>query len=102
MSPLQNRPIGKLSGGQLQRTLFARAIVSTPPVLVLDEPLSYLDKHFEQHLYRIIADMAPSTTIVLVSHEMSQIAGMANRHVIVDHTLHECVAEHHWTHSDCE
>lgn len=102
MSALQHRPIGNLSGGQLQRALFARAIVSAPPVLVLDEPLSYLDKHFEQHLYRIIADMASSTTIVLVSHEMSQIAGMANRHIIVDHTLHECVAEHHWMRSECE
>lgn len=102
MSALQHRPIGNLSGGQLQRALFARAIVSAPPVLVLDEPLSYLDKHFEQHLYRIIADMAPTTTIVLVSHEMSQIAGMANRHIIVDQTLHECIAEHHWLRSDCE
>ncbi len=94
-------PIGKLSGGQLQRTLFGRAIVSEPPVLVLDEPLSYLDKHFEAHLYRIIAELSHRTTILLVSHEMSEIAGMANRHIIVDHTLRECTAAHHYIKQEC-
>ena len=102
MAPMASRPIGRLSGGQLQRTLFGRAIVSRPPVLVLDEPLSYLDKHFEEHLYRILSDIAPEATILLVSHEMSQIAGMANRHVIVDHTLHECGAAHHYIKPECE
>lgn len=102
MENLADRPIGRLSGGQLQRALFARAIVSRPPVLVLDEPLSYLDKHFEEHLYRIITDIAPRTTILLVSHEMSQIAAMANRHIIVDHTLHECTAAHHYVQPECE
>lgn len=96
-----SRPIGKLSGGQLQRTLFARAIVSKPSVLVLDEPLSYLDKRFEAHLYRIIADIAKHTTILLVSHEMSEIAGMANRHIIVDGSLRECTAAHHYIHQEC-
>lgn len=101
LEDLADRPIGKLSGGQLQRALFGRAIVSRPPVLILDEPLSYIDKHFESHLYRIIADLAGSTTIMLVSHEMSEIAGMANRHVIVDRTLHECTAAHHYVRGEC-
>lgn len=102
MSAYERQPIGKLSGGQLQRALFGRAIVSRPGILVLDEPLSYIDKHFEKHLYRIIADMAPHSTILLVSHEMSQISAMANRHVIVDHTLHECTAAHHYLKPECE
>lgn len=101
LSDYADRPIGKLSGGQLQRTLFGRAIVSEPPVLVLDEPLSYLDKHFEAHLYKIISNLAPYTTILLVSHEMSEIAGMANRHIIVDHTLRECTAAHHYIKQEC-
>ena len=102
LTDLSDRPIGKLSGGQLQRALFGRAIVSSPPVLVLDEPLSYLDKHFEAHLYSIIARLSHNTTILLVSHEMSQIAGMANRHIMVDHTLHECTAAHHYVKPECE
>lgn len=94
-------PIGNLSGGQLQRALLGRAIISHPEILVLDEPLSYLDKHFEDHIYRIIADLAPKTTIILVSHEMSVISTMANRHLIVDRTLHECSAHRHFVPTDC-
>lgn len=91
-----DRSIGELSGGQLQRALLARALASDPQVLVLDEPLSYVDKRFEQQIYAIIEELSRHTTIVLVSHEMSTISGMANRHLIVDHTVHMCHALHHY------
>ena len=94
-------PIGELSGGQLQRALLGRALICDPSILVLDEPLSYLDKHFEEHIYRILREVAPHTTVILVSHEMSIIATMATRHLIVDHTLHECTARHHYVPSEC-
>jgi len=94
-------PIGNLSGGQLQRTLLGRALISRPNILVLDEPLSYIDKHFEDKIYNIIADIAPHATIILVSHEMSVISTMANRHIIVDHSLHECTAHRHFVPTDC-
>lgn len=102
MADKRNNPIGTLSGGQLQRTLLGRAMISRPGVLVLDEPLSYIDKAFERHLYGIIEQLARQSTIILVSHEMSVIAEMANRHIIVDKTLHECHAAHHYTQSECE
>lgn len=85
-----DRQIGALSGGQLQRTLLARALVSKPELLVLDEPLSYVDKTFEQQIYDIMADLARSTTIVLVSHEMTVLGRMANRHITVDRGVSEC------------
>lgn len=93
--------IGNLSGGQLQRALLGRALISNPEILVLDEPLSYLDKRFEDHIYKILADVAPHTTIILVSHEMSVISTMASRHLIVDRTLHECAASRHYVPTDC-
>lgn len=96
------RPIGDLSGGQLQRTLLGRALISDPEVVVLDEPLSYLDKHFEHRIYEIIAGLAPRHTIILVSHEMSTIAEMANRHWVIDHSLHECTAAHHFARVTCD
>lgn len=101
MEDYSGRPIGRLSGGQLQRTLLARAIISQPRVLVLDEPLSYLDKRFEHHFYDILESIARSTTIVLVSHEMTGIARMANRHFIVDCTLSQCSTHHHYVEDDC-
>lgn len=97
-----DRPIGELSGGQLQRALLGRAIISGPNLLVLDEPLSYIDKRFEQRLYDIIAEVARTATVLLVSHEMSTISAMANRHLIIDRTLHECTAPHHYVRTECD
>ncbi|WP_297063597.1 metal ABC transporter ATP-binding protein [uncultured Duncaniella sp.] len=94
--------IGNLSGGQLQRALLGRAIISRPKLLVLDEPLSYVDKRFEHYIYDLVAELAKTTTLLLVSHEMSTIAGMANRHLIIDHTLTECHSAHHHVHYDCD
>lgn len=102
MEEHRDRPIGILSGGQLQRALLGRAMISKPNLLVLDEPLSYLDKNFEARFYEIIDDIRMNTTIVLVSHEMTAIAEMATRHLIVDRTLHECHAHHHYIKSECE
>ena len=70
-------------------------------ILVLDEPLSYLDKTFEKRLYKIVAEIAKDTTILLVSHEMSEIGIMANRHIIIDNKLEECTALHHYVTREC-
>ena len=50
---LEHRAIGQLSGGQLQRALLGRAIISDPSVLILDEPSTYIDKRFEARLYEL-------------------------------------------------
>lgn len=97
-----DKSIGVLSGGQLQRALMGRALISSPELLVLDEPLSYVDKQFEHRIYSLVEELARHTTILLVSHEMSTISGMANRHLIIDHTLTECHSHHHRIHCDCD
>ena len=97
-----SNPIGALSGGQLQRVLLGRALVSGPAVLILDEPLSYLDSYFEERLYEILAGLREHTTIILVSHQMSRIESMASRHIIVDHNIHECHGTHHFVPCDCD
>lgn len=102
MTEHQHQPIGVLSGGQLQRALLGRAIISKPDILVLDEPLSYIDKRFEARFYDIISELKKTSTVVLVSHEMTMLAEMSNRHFIVDHSLHECTAHHHYVRSECQ
>lgn len=97
-----SKSIGQLSGGQLQRALLARALVSKPEVLILDEPLSYLDKKMEAQVYDIVGKLKGKTTILLVSHEMSTIAALATRHLIVDHSITECQSAHHAVHFDCD
>ncbi len=102
LSEFENFSLSQLSGGQMQRTLLARALVSNPDILILDEPLSYLDKHFEQRVYTILETLQGKCTIVLVSHEVSTIAAMATRHIIVNRTLHFCHSGTHFVHYDCD
>ena len=62
---LEQRAIGQLSGGQLQRALLGRAIVSCPQLIILDEPNTYIDKRFEAKLYSVngTLDYHPDTEI---------------------------------------
>ncbi len=96
LSAYSARTIGTLSGGQMQRALLGRAIISNPELLVLDEPLSYVDKQFASSLVDIIDGFASSATVILVSHEMNEIVSRATRHIIVDCEVHECAASHHY------
>ncbi|MGM9802903.1 MAG: metal ABC transporter ATP-binding protein [Muribaculaceae bacterium] len=102
LEDVRNCSIGQISGGQLQRALLGRAIISPRQVLVLDEPLSYIDKQFEPRLYQIIDEIAKNTTVILVSHEMNTISQMANKHIIVQGTVHQCHAAHHYVPTQCQ
>ena len=94
IADLRQRVIGALSGGQLQRALLGRAIISHPSVVVLDEPLSYIDRNFEQ--------ISKTATVIVVSHEMTVISELANRHWLIDHSLQECHASHHFLRTECD
>ncbi len=88
IAPLRDKSIGSLSGGQLQRTLFGRALISQPTLLLLDEPTSYLDRPFSQRLVEILRELSlQGTTIVVVSHETELFAPLANRTIYIDHSL---------------
>jgi len=79
-----SRAIGELSGGQFQRALLARAIVSSPKLLVLDEPNTYIDKHFEAQLYSLLERINSETAILLVSHNSDAVQHLAKQHLRVD------------------
>lgn len=89
LAELRDRPIGQLSGGQLQRTLLGRALVSDPEILILDEPSSYVDKAFETRMYDLLGEVAEKATVLLVSHELSRVTEIANRVVRINKTLEE-------------
>ena len=79
LSQLENQPIGKLSGGQLQRALFARAIISSPEILILDEPDVYMDQSFKSQLIAILQEMNEQTTVLLVSHHPESFSSLIKR-----------------------
>jgi zinc transport system ATP-binding protein len=88
ISELANRPIGELSGGQLQRVLLGRSIVSRPDVLILDEPNSYVDKRFESHFYELLEKINKESAIILVSHDIGTVLAMVKNIACVNETLH--------------
>lgn len=85
---LLNRPIGNLSGGQLQRTLLGRAIVDSPDLLILDEPSSYVDKRFETDFYKILEEINKQTAIILVSHDVGTVISLVKNIACVNQGLH--------------
>lgn len=85
---LATRAIGELSGGQLQRVLLGRSIVSRPQVLILDEPNSYVDKRFESRFYQLLEEINKESAIILVSHDIGTVLAMVKNIACVNETLH--------------
>lgn len=81
---LLHRPIGELSGGELQRTLLARAVISQPQLLVLDEPFSYIDEAYACCIRKLLSRLAQGCAIVMVTHHPDMVADMATRILKMD------------------
>lgn len=88
ISGLHNRPIGELSGGELQRTMLGRAIISSPRLLILDEPNTYVDNRFEQELYKLLVELNKKMAILLVSHDVGMISPYIKSIACVNGNLH--------------
>lgn len=87
---LENRPVGMLSGGQQQRTFFARAVISNPDLLILDEPNTYVDQTFEHRLYELLEEISRHSTVLLVSHNLAEVAQYAKDYIFVSHCIEVC------------
>jgi zinc transport system ATP-binding protein len=88
MESLGSRPVGELSGGEFQRTLLARAIISSPKLLVLDEPDTHVDNQFETELYSLLKELNDQVTILLVSHDIGIISPYIKTIACVNRDLH--------------
>ena len=88
LEALHSRSIGELSGGELQRTMLARAIISSPDLLVLDEPDTHVDNLFEKELYTLLKDLNKDITILLVSHDIGTISPYIKTIACVNRNLH--------------
>lgn len=84
---IAKRQIGSLSGGQLQRVMLARALVSEPRILILDEPTANIDQRLEDEIFDLLKLLNARMTILVVSHDIAFISRYVSRVACVNHTL---------------
>ena len=86
MIDFANRPIGKLSGGELQKILLARALAQQPKILLLDEPFSNLDPSSKRQIETLLNRIheKQKITILLVSHDLNFIPSRCKRLIVMD------------------
>ena len=84
---LAERPIGSLSGGQLQRVLVARALATEPRILLLDEPTANIDQRGERDIFDVLRRLAERMTILVVSHDIAFISQYVQRVACLNRTL---------------
>lgn len=86
---LIDKKVGDLSGGELQRVLLAIACTPVPNLLLLDEPVSGIDRNGRKLFYKILNDLKQQydLSIILVSHDLDLTAEYADSVVLVDKTV---------------
>ena len=88
MANYADKKIGELSGGQRQRVLIARALVSQPRLLLLDEPTASIDTKGQSEFYKLLASLNKEITILVVSHDLLVISRYVNAVACVNQRLH--------------
>lgn len=88
ISDLADRPIGELSGGQMQRVFLCRALIVSPELLILDEPDTFVDASFAGDLNNILAELNREMAILLVSHDVGTVLEAVKNIACVNRSLH--------------
>jgi iron complex transport system ATP-binding protein len=86
LAQLAHRPLGSLSGGELQRAVIARALAQSAPVLLLDEPTTALDVGHQQQVLELVDELrrADGLTVVAAMHDLTLAAQYGDRIVLID------------------
>ena len=88
MKKFRDHRIGELSGGQKQRVFVARALVTDPDLLFLDEPTASIDTRGQNEFYRLLKELNESITIIVVSHDLMVISGYVKSVICVNQRVH--------------
>lgn len=84
---MENRRISKLSGGEFQKMLIARALLTDPKLLLLDEPTASIDAKSSQEIYSLLGKLNEKITILLVTHNVLAISSNVKELACLNETL---------------
>ena len=84
----RHRRVGELSGGQRQRVFIARALVTEPEILFLDEPVANIDAKGQAELHALLEELNQTVTIVMVTHEVMVISSYVKSVACVNRSVH--------------
>ena len=88
MEKYRDYRIGQLSGGQKQRVFIARALVTDPDILFLDEPTASIDTKGQNEFYALLKELNHKITIIIVSHDLMVISRSVKSVACVNQRLH--------------
>ncbi|HEX2253871.1 MAG TPA: metal ABC transporter ATP-binding protein [Thermoanaerobaculia bacterium] len=88
LTGLSAEPVEELSGGQLQRTLIARALAGDPEILLLDEPLASVDPEMRGRLVRLLGELNRRIPLVVVTHDLTPFGATVRQIACVNRRLH--------------
>jgi zinc transport system ATP-binding protein len=88
MLTFKEQNISKLSGGQLQRVMIARALASEPKLLILDEPLSSIDSRWQESFYLLLQQLKKTIAIVLVTHDIGALSAYVDQVACLNRRLY--------------
>ena len=83
-----HKTINEVSGGELQRALLCRALISDPELLILDEPTNFVDNRFENQMYALLHKLNEHMAIFMVSHDLGTISSHVKSILCVNRTVH--------------
>ncbi len=77
----------ELSGGQRQRVLIARALISDPEILLMDEPTASVDVSVEERISTLLKKLSKKMTVILITHDMGFVSDLVSKIICVNQTV---------------
>lgn len=90
MGGFENYQFGRLSGGQQQRIMIARALISQPEILILDEPSTGIDVVAQENFYELLKkiNQEKNITIIMISHDIGVVANYVHKVAGLNRRIH--------------